>query len=138
VKQENLARRRVGGQAIEARVLAPPPAAVLLPQFAAGIFNENPPHRLGRGAEEVTSATPVLDALDVDEANVRLVHESRGLKRVPRFLARQALGGQLAKFVVHQREQRSRSVLVAGFDLREDAGDVVHCVDESPTGFPVR
>ena len=34
--------------------------AVALARFAAGMFHEDPAHRLGRGAEEMTAVLPLL------------------------------------------------------------------------------
>ncbi len=43
---------------------------MLEPSLAANSFNQNPPHRLGRGGEEVPPAVPMLGLLDVDEPDV--------------------------------------------------------------------
>ncbi len=60
------------GEQIEVRALnlrrdvrqfnAAKPAAGFRPAFAARVFDQNPPHGLGRGGEEVAAAVPVLAA----------------------------------------------------------------------------
>ena len=52
--------------------------------------------------------------------------QGRGLERLPRLLAGQFLCGQLAEFVVDQRQELAGGVRVALFDRREDARDVGH------------
>ena len=72
---------------------------------AARLLDQDAAHRLGRGGEEVAAAVPAAAAVDVDEPQVRLVDQGRGLERLPRLLARQPLGGQLPQLVVDQRQQ---------------------------------
>jgi len=58
-------------------------------------LDENPPHGLGGGSEEVTAAVPLLRPRLVDEPDVRLVDQRRGLERLAGLLLGQFLGGQL-------------------------------------------
>ena len=46
--------------------------------------NQNSPHGLGSGREEMAAATPVLCFMDVHQPDVRLMHQRRGLKGVTR------------------------------------------------------
>ena len=62
----------------------------------------------------------------VDQPEVRLVDQGRGLERLAGLLLRQLLGGQLAQLVVDQRQELLGRLRVALLDGREDAGHVVH------------
>ena len=104
-----------------------PVAAVLRASLAAGAVDQDPPHGLGRGGEEVAAAVPVPGSLSAsDQPEVRLVDQGRGLERLAGLLLRQLLGGQLAQLVVDQRQELLGRLRVALLDGREDAGDVVH------------
>ena len=56
-----------------------------------------------------------------DQPQVGLVDQGRGLERLPGLLAGQLLCGQLAEFVVDQRQELPGGVRVALLDRREDA-----------------
>ena len=81
-------------------------AAVLEPALAASPFDQDAAHGLGRGGEEVAAAIPGRWRLSVrHQAQVRLVDQGRGLKRLSRLFLSQPLGRQLAELVVDQRQQ---------------------------------
>ncbi len=48
---------------------------------------------------------PALDFGRVDQPEIRLVDQGRGLERLPGLLLRQLHGGQLAQFVVDERQE---------------------------------
>ena len=76
---------RILEQAVEVDALqfAAVPYAVL----AAGVFDENPPHRLGRRGKEVAAAVPVLRLrFASNQPQIRLVDQGRGLERLARLL----------------------------------------------------
>ena len=56
------------------------PAAPLPPVAVPGVVDQHPPHRLGRGGEEVPSTAELLVA---DQPQVSLVHQSGGVEGVP-------------------------------------------------------
>jgi hypothetical protein len=56
---------------------------VLDPTFATGVLDQDPPHRLGRGGEEVAAAVPRLARLRPDNAQVSFVNKRRGLESLP-------------------------------------------------------
>ena len=58
-------------------------------------FDQNPPHRFGGGREEMHPVFPSLGLLGADQAEIRLVDESRGLERLPRFFLPQLRRRQL-------------------------------------------
>jgi hypothetical protein len=114
------------------------------PRHAARPLNEDPPHRLRRRPEEVPAAVPLLGrgGIHVHQPQVRLVYQGRGLERLPRLLVGDALGGQLAKFLVHQGEEVAGGGRVAAADRGQDSRHLFHLgwafarreVGESPPG----
>jgi hypothetical protein len=91
-----------------------PPAAVFRAFLAAGGVDEDAPHGLRRGGEEVAAMVPPRDVPGAGESEVRLVHESRGLQGVPRLLLGHACGGEFAQLVVEEREQVGGRLAVTG------------------------
>ena len=65
-------------------------------------------------------------SLGIDQPQVRLVDQGRGLERLAGLLLGQPLGGQLAQLVVDQRQQLLGGLGVALLDGREDPGHFVH------------
>jgi hypothetical protein len=53
--------------------------------FSPGILNEDSPHRLGGGGKEVAAAVPVLCLIHIDQTQVGIMHEGRGLESLPGF-----------------------------------------------------
>ena len=83
-------------------------AAVSTRFFRRVLLDKDPPHRFGGRGKEVAAAVPVLRLLDVDQPQIRLMHERRRLKRLARLLLRQFARCQFAQLVVHQRQQLLR------------------------------
>src|SRR6516165_7732117 len=80
-------------------------AAVLGASLAAGIVDQDAAHGLGGGGEEMPPTVPVLGVLTLEQTEVRLVDQSRGLKGLPGLFLGQLLCGQPAQLVIDQREQ---------------------------------
>ena len=72
-------------------------AAVLLRPLAAGVFDEDAAHGLGRGGEEVPA---VVELLVPDEPQIRFVNQRGRLKGVPGLLLRHAGSRELEGSVV--------------------------------------
>jgi hypothetical protein len=68
---------------------------VLATLLAAGLVDQDAAHGFGRGGEESSAAFPLLALAAVDQLQVRLVDQGRGL-HLTRLLARQLSGGQPA------------------------------------------
>ena len=68
------------------------------------MVDQNPPHRFGRGGEEVAAAVEVLVA---DQPQVRLVDQGGGVEGVPGVLRGHPRGRELPQLVVDERQQRS-------------------------------
>ena len=100
--------------------------AVLAPLLAPRRLDQDAPHGLGRGGEEVAAAVPVLDLFDIHQPQVRLMHQGRGLKRLPRFLLGELLRRQFAQLVVDERQELLGGLRVALFDCRQNAGHITH------------
>ena len=82
--------------------------------LAAGAFDEDAPHGLGRGGEEVAAAVPVLGPVPTDQPQVGLVDQGRGLEGLAGLLLGQPRRGELAQLVVDERQQLGGGVRVAG------------------------
>jgi hypothetical protein len=89
----------------------------------------NAAHGLGGRCEEITSAVPALGPFGIDQPQIRLVDERRGLQCLPGLLVRQFLRGQLAEFVVDERQQLLRRVGIAPLNRRQNLRDVRHRSD---------
>jgi hypothetical protein len=94
--------------------------------LVACAIEENPAHRLGRGSKEMSATVPALDFGRIDEPEIRLVDEGGGLERMPGLFLRQLQGGQLAQFVVHERQELLGGLGIALLDGRQDSGYVAH------------
>jgi hypothetical protein len=118
VKRQEVRSRLCHGESF-VQVDALPVAAVPGPALAPGIVNEDAAHGLGSGREEVPPAVPArlvtggLTCPGRHQPEVRFMHESRGLERLPRFLMGQPLRRQLAQLVVNKRQELLGSVGVA-------------------------
>ena len=108
----------------EVQALRSPPCFIGL--LAAGVVDEDAAHGLGGGGEEMAAAVPVRAPVAADQPQVGFVDQRRGLQRLPGLLLGQPLRGQLAQFVVDQRQELLRGVRVALLDGGQDAGDVIH------------
>ncbi len=69
---------------------------------------------------------PVLpvNALDVDQPEVRLVDERRCLQAVPGAFARHAASGNAPQFLVHQRDQLIEGGLIAFSPCEKKSSDL--------------
>ena len=75
--------------------------------LAAGGLDQDAPHRLGRGREEVGAAVPAWARLGPHEPEIGLVDQRRRLERLAGLLLPELPGRQLAQLVVDQREKCS-------------------------------
>src|SRR5262249_43969210 len=84
------------------------------------------PHRLSRSSEEMAAAFPVPDLLHIDQPQVGLVDQGRGLERLARLLLSQPLDREPAQLVVDQRQQLLRGVRIALLHGGQDRRDLIH------------
>src|SRR5262249_14620305 len=92
----------------------------------AGPVDEDPPHRLRRSAKKVPAAIPLLLLVRGDQPDVSLVHQGRGLQRLPGAFLTELLCGEFSQLVVDERQERVRGARIALLDGREDLRDLVH------------
>ena len=85
---------------------------VVIVLAASSVIDEYPAHQLCRHGKEVRSVLP-LHVPVVNEANIRLIDESRCLKRVAHVFATHVVFGQAAQLLVHQRCQSIQGCFVA-------------------------
>ncbi len=100
-----------------------PPASPLQPLPLSGMVDQNPPHGLGSGGEEVS---PAVEVLVPDQTQVRLVNQRRAIKGMAGGFSRHACGRELPQFVVDEWKQVSGSLAITGFGGFEEAGHVGH------------
>ena len=84
---------------------APFAAAVPDPQLLPGLFNQDAPHGLCGGGEEMAAMIPRLIRGLADEPDIGLMNQSGGLERLARLLLGQFRRRQRAQLVVDQRQQ---------------------------------
>jgi len=109
-------------RAIEGDLLPASPTLGCSP--SAGMINQDAANHLGRHREEVGPAPPV-DARLVDEPDVRLVDEGRGLERVPGPFLGHALLGDLAQLVIDQDQEPIRRGAIRRAGRLDQARDFV-------------
>src|SRR5262249_16125098 len=105
---------------------APPVAAALGTPLAAGAFDEDAAHGLGRGGEEVAAAVPLRRVGRADQAEVGLVDQGGGLEGLAGLLLRQLGPRQLPQFVVDEGQQLVGGLRVSLLDSTQDARHLTH------------
>ena len=93
--------------------------APLARTVAARVVNQNPAHDLCRDSKEMGSVLPVHVAL-IDQPQIDLVHQRRGLERVPRPLAAKLSCRDPAQLFVDEREQLIERTLVAATPVAKE------------------
>jgi hypothetical protein len=76
--------------------------------LAAGVFDEDAAHGLGRGGEEVAPAVPLRRVRWSDQPQVGLVDQGGGLEGLARLLPGDPRRCELPKLVVDERQQLGR------------------------------
>ena len=94
------------------------PTAMSLREFAASAVDQNPPHRLCGGREELSA---VLEARlgATHEPQLDFMHEGSGLQCLSRRFARHAKRRQTAQFSVYEHQQFFGGRRVALLDGRQ-------------------
>src|SRR5262245_10580989 len=105
-----------------AEVYSPQVTAAPGTGFLPGPLDEDPPHSLRRGGEEVSSALPV-DMSVTHAPKIRLVDQRRGLKCVPGSLLAHPLLRDLSQLVIDENEQSIRRVAVGRADGLDQSRD---------------
>jgi hypothetical protein len=100
-------------------------SASLGPGLAPRGLDQDAPHRLGRGGEEVPAAAPSW-VLRPHEPEKGLVDQGGGLERLAGLLLSQFLRRQPAQLVVDQRQKLRSRVRLTLLDGRQDVGHVRH------------
>ena len=95
----------------------------LLAMFPARALDEDSPHGFGSRGEEMRS----IGKDSIAQAKPGLVHQRGRLKRMSRLFPRHLLRGQLAQFLIDQRQQFVGGIAVALLRAVENARDIAHC-----------
>src|SRR5262249_14261160 len=101
-------------------------SAALLPGLAPGGLDQDAPHGLGRGGEEMSLAVPLATRGGADQPQIGLVHQGRRLECVTGRLVRQPPGRHPAELVVNQAEQLLARLTVTVVTRRENTNRLVH------------
>ena len=81
---------------------------MLLPILAAGVFDQDPPHGLRCGCEEVALVLPMLLlTFAVEQPNVGLVNQSRRIERLSRLFVGELLCRQPSQLGIDKISSRS-------------------------------
>ena len=123
---QNVLRVPAGAEGGEIRVFAPPPAAVLPAPHTASVLDQDAPHRLRRGAEEVAAAVPILYLLRAHQPQVSLMDHGSRLERLTRLFLCQPVRRELAQLVVNQRQELFSGGRIALLDGGQNAENVAH------------
>jgi hypothetical protein len=100
--------------------------------LASGIINEDAPHGLRGGGEEVRAIIPG-GLIVTPQSQPRLVHQRSGLQGLPGIFARHFLRGKFAQLLINQGQEFIRRVLIALVNALKDDGEFAHTV--MITGF---
>jgi hypothetical protein len=106
------------------RLAFPGPAAPLA-MFVACLIDEDAAHSLGGSGEEVAPAVPVLGLVAINQTQVGLMDQGRGLKCLSWLLLCEFLRREPTQLLVDQGQQLLGGRRVALLDGRQDARDLV-------------
>src|SRR4051794_23801799 len=101
--------------------------AVLDGFLPPGIVDEDATHGLGGGGEKMPLIVELLIAQQTQE---RLVDQGRRLEGLTRRFLRQFLSGKLAQLVIDDRQKLRGGARVAGLEVGQNAGYVLHALPE--------
>ena len=96
------------------------------PPLAASVVDEDSSHRLGRGRKEVPTPVPLPDLGNFDKPQIGFMDQGRRVESLSGPLLSHSLRGELAQFVIDQRQQFLGRDLIALIDRREDRRHVAH------------
>jgi hypothetical protein len=103
-----------------------PLAAMFEPLFAAGVFDQDAAHGLGRSRKEMPASIPLPGLGDLHESQIGFMNQGRRVERLPGPLLSHAQRRQLAQFAVNRRQQLCGSDAITPLDRRQNRRDVAH------------
>src|SRR5262249_49125169 len=101
-------------------------AAAFLGSLGSCCIDEDAPHRLGRGGEEMATTVPVPRLAPVHQPQIGLMDQGRRAQRPARLLLSKFLRRQLAEFIVDEWQELLGGARVALLDGGQYAGNVIH------------
>ena len=114
IQGDEIFARLRGVRQVRLEIMSNQAAAVSGGLFPASLIDEDAPHGLGSGSEEMAAVLPARGGVRFDEPQIRLMHESCRVQGVAGGLVHHARGGELPQLVVDEREQVGRGLAVAG------------------------
>ena len=99
-------------------------AAALLVFLGPGEVHEDTAHHSGGHSKEVRAILP-LDPADINQAEIGLVHECRGLEHVTGALTCHVALGNPPELVVHERQQFLHRLFASTPPLEEERRQVM-------------
>jgi hypothetical protein len=101
-------------------------------QLPPSLVDENPPHRLGGGREEMRPIVPLALIVGAHEPQPGFMHQRGGLQRLAGLLAGELAGGEAAQLGIHEWEQVVGGMFLASGERVEDFGGVGHGTNVPP------
>jgi hypothetical protein len=86
VQRHELLRTLDAGNLVGRQADAAPIASLLGRLLLPCMFDQYPPHRLGRSPEEMPPAVPLLSLINIHQTQIRLMHQRRRLQRLSGLL----------------------------------------------------
>jgi len=96
-----------------------------LPVPTSGAINQNAPHRLSGGTEEMTPSLP-FGLFGSTQLEPGLVDKGGGLERLSRGLPGQLGGSEFSQLIINQGKKPFGCLLVACIHRLQDLGDLAH------------
>src|SRR5580698_1834527 len=107
---------------------------MLEPPLAARVFDEDSSHGLGRRGKEVPTPFPLPRLGNLDQPQIGLMDQGGRVERLARPLLSHSLRGQLAQFVIDQRQQFLGPGPITPMDRREYGRYVAHANEYTGVG----
>ena len=116
---------RIGGGAVRELMSLPSPTLFGL-LFSPCLLDENSSHGFRCGGKKMPTGIPQLSVLYVYQSYKSFMYQCCRLERLPRLLLCEPCGSQFPQLFINQWQQLLSRRWIAGFDLRQDVGDVGH------------
>ena len=97
--------------------------SLLLSTALPGVLDQDAPHRPGHGRKEIGAAGG-LEFPRLEDPDIGLVYQRRGLQGVTGALPDEQISGHLIEFGIHPLDERLLRLEVARHALADESGDL--------------